>query len=362
MRFDAVAASRRKDGVLLCLSLLLGLTFLIGTGASVRAQNAVPSGTPLASARMSDFKEAEDIRKILRQPPEALDLARTKLTIDRMIDPSIDVESNLKAIDAMTAGIRAMPEFGASGTSKLNALRRYVYQPGEWNDRRAFQYDLDDPFGAKISNKLLPTYLTSKKGNCITMPLLLVFLGQRLGIELTASTAPKHLLVKVRNDSGQWINLEATSGGSPARDVWLRSQMPMTDEAIANGVYLQPLTRKETAAIMATTLAEHYLQRRDYEKAIAISDVILEYYPKSVGTMTLKAVSYGRLARQRFAEKYPTPRDIPAGERDYFQYLSDNNSFWFAKAEALGWREETREEQEKYLQRMKGIQKEKAAN
>lgn len=353
MRFDAAAGSRKKDGVLLCFSLLLGLAFLIGSGVSVRAQNAAPAGTPVASARMSDFKEAEDIRKILRQPPEALDLARTKLIIDGMIDPSIDVESNLRTIDAMVVRIRAMPEFGVSSASRLFALRRYVYESGEWNDRRPFQYDLDDPFGAKIINKLLPNYLASKKGNCVTMPFLFIILGQRLGIDVTASTAPMHIFVKFRNDAGAWINLEATSGASPARDVWIRSQMPMTDQAIANGLYLQPLTKKETAAMMATTLAEYYLHRREYEKAIATADVILEHYPKGVETMVLKGSSYGHLVNTKFIDRYPLPSQIPVNERDYYQYLSRNNRFWYAKAEALGWRQETKADEAKHLERVR---------
>jgi hypothetical protein len=126
--------------------------------------------------------------------------------------------------------------------------------------------------------------------------------------------------------------------------------MPMTDEAIANGVYLQPLTRTETAALIVTTLAEHYFAQGQYEKAIVVADIILEHYPKSVGTMVLKAAAFGRLRRQEFMAKYPSPAQIPAAERGYFGYLSSNNQRWFAQAEALGWREETSEEERKYLE------------
>lgn len=255
-----------------------------------------------------------------------------------------------------------MPEFGLSSTSRLLALRRYVYESGQWNDYQPFQYDLEDPFGTKIVNKLLPSYLASKRGNCVTMPLLFIILGQRLGIEVTASTAPKHLLVKFKNEMGIWSNLEATSGANPARDVWIRSQLPMTDQAIANGVYLQPLTKKETAAIMATTLAEFYLQQREYEKAIVISDLILQHYPKDVGIMTLKAVSYGRLARKHFIEKYPSPDQIPISQRRSYEYLAAHNHIWFAKAEELGWRDMTKAEEEKYLENVNQAEKYKKSN
>jgi regulator of sirC expression with transglutaminase-like and TPR domain len=214
--------------------------------------------------------------------------------------------------------------------------------------------------GTNISNKLLPTYLKSRKGNCVTMPFLFILLGQKLGIELTATSAPKHILVKWKNEAGNWINLETTSGANPARDVWLRGQFPMTDEALKNGVYLQPLSKKETVALMASTLAEYYFEQQQYEKAIAISDVILEYYPKDVLRMTLKASAYGRLARKHFVAKYPTPAHVPSNERGYFSYLGLNNRQWFAMAESLGWREESKEDDEKYLQRIQKAGEEKA--
>lgn len=322
----------------------------------VYAYNAdsVPYGEYFDPAKSDGFGELKRVRSILARPAENIDLARAKLIIDKIVDPATDIEKNLKQVDAMVAKARAIPKFGVSTTSRAMALQRFIYEPGEWNDHRPFQYDLDDPLGANINNKLLPTYLTSRKGNCVTMPLLFIILGQRLGIDVTASTAPNHLLIKFRNELGSWINLEATSGANPARDVWIRQQHPtITDEAIANGVYLQPLSKKETVALMATLLAEHYLQRQQYQKAIAVADLILEYYPKNVAMMTMKGVGYGRLARKQFMEKYPSPNEIPANERGYFEYLSSNHHLWFAKAEALGWREETKEQRDEYLRHIK---------
>lgn len=299
--------------------------------------------------KSADFAEVRVIRNILRRSENRIDLGRAKLTIDRMIDPSIDVEGGVKRLDAMAAGIRAMPEYGVPNASRLEALRRYVYVSGTWNGHRPFEYDLDDPLGANINDKLLPTYLASRKGNCVSMPLLFVILGQRLGIGVTASLVPKHVFVKYRDEVGTWINLEATSGANPARDVWVREQSPFTDEALANGLYMQPLTRKETIAVMAGTLSEYWLRHGDYEKAIALSDLTLAYYPKDVAAMLQKATGYGRIARAQFEEKYPSPKQIPADDRGYFEYLIHQHRSWVSKAEKLGWREETKEDMAKYL-------------
>ncbi len=294
-------------------------------------------------------REAMRVRALLNTQPEKIDLARVKLTIDKLIDSSVSVESTLQDLDAMIVTIKTLPEFSTSSASKLRALQRYIYERGEWNNQRPFEYDLDDPLGSKTSNKLLSSYLTSRKGNCVTMPLLFVILGQRLGVEVTASTAPKHILVKWKNEVGTWINLEATSGANPARDVWIRQQMPMTDEALANGVYLQPLTKTETAALIASTLAEYYFGQHEYEKAIAIADVTLTYYPKDVGMMVLKGAAFGRLNREQLPGTFPAVALVPRDKIDRVQYLAQNNQRWFAKAEALGWREETLDDKAEYF-------------
>lgn len=307
-----------------------------------------------------EVEEVKHVRAILEQPEAKIDLARAKLAIDKMIDPSIDIEANLMAIDRMVKEITEQPDFGPLSASELLALQRYVYLPGDWNTRRAFEYDLDDPLGSNVFHKLLPYYLQSRKGNCVTMPILYVILGDRLGLDLTLSTAPKHLLVKFRDDLGTWINLEATSGANPARDVWLKEQFSISDEALANGIFLQPLTRKEAVAVMAMTLAEYYLYEEEYRKAVAISDLVLEYYPKNVQAMVLKGSAYARISTKEFRKKYPTPNQIPPYLRSYFANLSRSNLWWFEKAEALGWRDETEEERERYLQSIRAARKQRA--
>lgn len=301
-------------------------------------------------AEVKAVPEALRIDAILRQPESKMDLAEIKLSFDQMIDPAIDVDAGLKQIEGMAAQIRAMRRGFPSSEERLQALRTYLYENGSWNSNKSYGYDFDDPLGKDIRNKLLPQYLASKKGNCVTMPLLFVILGQRLGIDVTLSTAPLHLFVKYTDATGTTYNLETTSGAKPARDVWIRQENPMTDEAIANGLYMQKLTRRETAAEMATVLAEYFAQKQEHEKVIAISDVVLAHYPNSIGSMLFKGSAYGRLGKKHFLQKYPSPNLIPPEQRGYFEYLGKQNRFWFAKAEALGWREPDRAYETNYLQ------------
>ncbi|WP_234709889.1 hypothetical protein [Xanthomonas citri] len=81
------------------------------------------------------------LRLLLQQPEGSIDLARAKITIDRMIDPSIDTEATLREVDQWAAKARARFPAGASNKVKMDLLISTLYEPGPWNDHRPFGYD-----------------------------------------------------------------------------------------------------------------------------------------------------------------------------------------------------------------------------
>lgn len=300
-----------------------------------------------------DFVELNALRTILEKDEEQLDLAEVKFSIDKLIVSSIDVKSELTKIDKMVADIQSMLLPESSAMEKMLAVKKYIYTPGEWNNYKAYQYDFDDPLGTKITNKLLSNYIKNKKGNCVTMPFLFIILGDRLGINVTASIAPLHVLVMFTDTDGKRYNLETTSGAGFTRDTWYRKQMPMTEKAIENGIYLQPLTKKETVAVMMTILAEYFFQEEEYKKSVAISDLTLKYYPKYVNSMLRNGSAFYRLLQESFVKKYPNSNNIPKEQRELFHFLSKGNRYWFAKAEELGWQEPKPDFNAEYLQKVR---------
>jgi hypothetical protein len=110
---------------------------------------------------------------------------------------------------------------------------------------------------------------------------------QKLGIPVALASAPEHLYLKFRGDNGQWYGVEATNGGGWADDEVQRKNFPsITTESIANGVYLQPLTRKEAAVATIDSLLEHYQAQNtdDADEArIKLALLLVEHYPKDMG-------------------------------------------------------------------------------
>ncbi|WP_299042130.1 transglutaminase family protein [uncultured Tateyamaria sp.] len=289
-----------------------------------------------ASSAFADIRA--DVRELFTHNMDALDFARVKIEVDRMIDSSIDVEAQLVQIDDMVAAIRAMLPRNADSWTKVEAIRRYIYQPGPWNDGRAFSYDHDDPYGLDVRNKLLSDYIQDRRGNCITMPFLFVILGQRLGLDVTPAMAPLHVFVKFTVDQGVTHNLETTSGAGRARDQHYRELLPITDAAIANGVFLAPLNAEQSVAVIAAVVVEELIEQERYHDAIAVAEILIEHYPMFAYIMVKKATASYHLLRTEFHEKYPNVQDVPEDQRPYLAYLQRVNQGSFQQAESLGWR------------------------
>ncbi|WP_394693131.1 transglutaminase family protein [Hyphobacterium sp.] len=284
---------------------------------------------------------AAEIREIIASVDDETDLTAIKLRLDQIVDPAINVEAGIATIERMASEVRAMAGPNPSNVHLLVTLRQYLYDEGAWNGFQPFAYDHNDPLGEHLPNKLLPNYLETREGNCVTMPFLMILIADRLGLDVTASTAPVHVFIRYTDDqSGRTINIEATSGGHPARDEWYRENMPITDLAVENGVYLATLSRQETVAVMATVVMEHFIEEGRYEEAIAVGDVILQFYPNYAYVLAKIGTAFYYLLEREFHSQYPTPAEIPVERRDYYMFLASNNHRAFETAYALGWQPE----------------------
>jgi regulator of sirC expression with transglutaminase-like and TPR domain len=313
-------------------SLLAGariMVILLWLGAAGQAQAATPaSGHPTIRA----------LREVLDMPEGQIDFATAKVTIDRLVDPTIDAQSTLAQVETMAQRVKAMLPFAASVEQRYEALRTYLYEPGPWNRGQVFSYNLDDPTGTHIADKLLANYIRTRRGNCVSMPFLYLAIAQRLGLTVGAAMAPMHTFVKLRDDKGVWQNIETTSGGLRRRDILYQQDHPMTQEALANGIYMRPLSKRETVAAMAVVVAEHYSEKMNPDMVIAVADLLIERNPKDVNALMHKGYAFVTLLRQRFLNKYTRLRDIPPDERHEYLKLRANADHWYDKAEALGWR------------------------
>jgi hypothetical protein len=175
------------------------------------------------------------------------------------------------------------------------------------------------------------------------MPILMMLIADRMGLDVSLSYAPRHILMKfTESETGRTYNVEATSGGGFSRDQWYQEKMHVTNEEIRNGVYLRKLTRKETAYALADLLGDRYTDLKVYGKALDFFKMALTQNPDSVHFMLSVGGAYAKIYAAEFY-KYERVSDVPLKDRPRLYFLREQNQKYFQMAEARGWREKSPE-------------------
>ncbi len=259
---------------------------------------------------------------------------------DKLIDPSNDTAVTEAIVARLLDAAKQMAGPNPTDAYKLAAIRKAIYVAGPWNYNRAFSYDLADPLGQNPKSRLLSTYIRTRKGNCVSMPILFLIIADRMELNVHLASAPLHLFVRYTDSNGADHNLEATSGGHEARAEWYRENLPMTDRAVQSGIYMRTLNKRESIAEMATTVVEFLLDEHRYREAIDVAEAILAVNPRDAFVMVKKGSAIAGLMQTEFIDKYPNPSLVPMALRPHYKMLAAANAKAFRDAEALGWEPE----------------------
>lgn len=306
---------------------------------ALRGKEASPLARCAAAAPAPESPAAA-VAAVLDRPDRELDYLEAKLAFESLVDPAIDREWVRQEVERLAATARTMARPWAGSAARLAALRALIYEPGPWNGQRPFAYDQDDPFSPGNRNSLLAHYLSTRRGNCISMPVLFLALAERLGVELKLVRAPSHILLGQAGADGRLVYMEATSGAHPARPEWIRQNISISDRGIETGLYLKPLSRREGVVLLAGCLAEHFIIVKRYQQAIDVCQAALVHDPAAATLLAAQGCAYGWLLGTEFQERYKVPFLVPEHLRFRRLLLTERNRTLFDAAEALGWRQD----------------------
>lgn len=301
-----------------------------------------------------EVQDQEIIQKVenaFKRLDSDIDLLSTLLDFELIIDPNIQVEETRKEIEDMAAKIQKLSSPEATTVDKISSLSKFLYTSCAWNDHKPFQYDFNDPLGTKISNKLVSNYIKTKRGNCVSMPMLYLMLSNKLGLEVTISAAPLHYFIMIKDpQSKEYYCVETTHKGQIVPKEFYRTKLAISDQAIEQGVYLQPLDKKEIVAVMAILLSEYFAEIEQWNLSIEIAKVALKHYSNYAYAMVKIGNGYYKLLSFELKKVGNTPTPI---DKSYMDYLYSQNIHWFNKADQLGWKPPSKKENIEYLSNVK---------
>lgn len=161
---------------------------------------------------------------------------------------------------------------------------RFTYIP--------YGYDFDDIWGhGDWRNMFVSKLLATRTGNCHSLPYLYKILAEELGAQAHLALAPNHMYIKHWNEKDGWYNIELTSGIFPF-DSWLMASGYIHLDAIANKLYMEALSDKQSIALCLVDLAQGYQRKfpeNDGNFILRCVDTALQEYPTYANALILRA-------------------------------------------------------------------------
>jgi len=217
------------------------------------------------------------------------DLARAALAIARIAYPDLDPAPYVRQLDDLAAAVRARLFPRASPEAAVTELAGYLF--GECGFR-GNQEEYYDP-----RNSYLNDVLERRTGIPISLSVLLIETGVRLGLGIEGVAFPGHFLVRVAGSRGP-VLLDPFFGGRPIGErellaryrTFLGSDAPaLPPEALATADTPGILTR------MLRNLLGVYLDRNDHAHALAAAELLLVLVPDSADELRMRGLLYERL-------------------------------------------------------------------
>lgn len=228
----------------------------------------------------------QTIEDILALPEAEIDLGIACLVLAKESDPETNIPFFLYTFDCLADRFHHFFGKYNDPENRVRALNSYLYQPGIWNDSLTFSYDDNDLHVTQPKNKFITGYLTSRKGSCITMPMLYLILSERLGFPIYPVRSAKHFFLRYIPDKSTFNfqeNIETTNGGSYISDRQYVIDAGIPQKAIENGVYLRTLSKKEYLATLLSINATECASAGNIIKAKEYLEMAMQYDPTFSG-------------------------------------------------------------------------------
>jgi tetratricopeptide (TPR) repeat protein len=212
---------------------------------------------------------ARSIEQVLRLDDKEVDLATAVLIVSEQWSNIVEGKRYLSDLDDMALEIRARLK-----KKRLQANYKAVAVINEYLfDELGFKPipDANDP-----NDLFLHSVMDRKRGYCLSLSILYLSLGERLGLPLYGVVVPGHFFV--RYDDGQVrFNIEATSKGGYADDEHYINKFKVPKGN--NGIYMVNLNKIQTLGCFFNNLGNSYNEVGDTEQAMLALERAVEINP-----------------------------------------------------------------------------------
>lgn len=216
---------------------------------------------------IDEIRRTMVLRRLDREfagPDEPVDLEEGAFILARYGFPEINTATYQRRLDDMSADIRVLAGSRATPLETFMKLRSYLFSDLGFIGNREDYYNPNNSFINKV--------IDYRKGIPITLSILLLTLGRRLGISLHGIGMPMHFLVQYDDGSRMFFVDAFNSGIIITRDqcrlMLSSSGIRLTPEMLA------PVATRDIIERMWRNLYLAYQQQGDEEEASRVAEVL----------------------------------------------------------------------------------------
>lgn len=247
---------------------------------------------------------------------DALDLARAALAVAQAEYPFLEPGPYLAQLDRLAREARERCPADAGLKERVAGLNKHLFQ------EQGFRGNLEDYYDPQ--NSYLSRVLDRKLGIPITLSLVYLEVGQRLGLPVVGVGLPGHFLVKVAG-AHEEVLIDPFYQGA----VLDRKECQRRLDAIYGGKvalseqFLRAVGKREILARMLYNLKRIHLRAGDGERALVVLDMLLALQPHAFedirdrGMLLYRAACYAEALRdlRSYLEYLPSAHDAVSVKR-----------------------------------------------
>lgn len=226
-----------------------------------------------------------------------LNLAEAALLIAQEEQPELDVAAYLGRLDALADSVRSRLPEAASFADIIQALNTVLFEEEGLSGN---QTDYHDP-----RNSFLNEVLDRKLGIPITLSLVYIEVGNRLGVPLVGVGFPGHFVVKYAGPDGETV-LDPFQAGSRVSQAQMEDKLramygPNNPFAGQLPKLLAAVGKKDMLLRMLRNLKQIYTQKEDFERALSVAERILLVAPDHPVEVRDRGALHHRMGHQQLA-------------------------------------------------------------
>ncbi len=216
---------------------------------------------------VNEIRRGAALRRLGREfdgPEEPIDLEEGAFILSKYGFPEINIATYQRRLDDMAADIRVLAGSRAAPLDLFMKLRSYLFSDLGFIGNREDYYNPNNSYINKV--------IDYRKGIPITLSVLMLILGKRLGLTLNGIGMPMHFLVQYDDGSRMFFVDAFNSGIIITRDqcrlMLSSSGIRLTPEMLA------PVTTRDIVERMWRNLYLAYQQQGDEEETARVAEIL----------------------------------------------------------------------------------------